>query len=78
MRLYIFRSEMNEGLCGFAADENGRRLPPQFAPWRLDGTVDAAAQPPHNLSRIRIEASIKLHGFQLWRLKQAAAGSKDK
>jgi len=77
MRLYIFRSELNESLCGFAADEDGRRLPPQFAPWRLDGTVDAAAQPPHKLSRIRIEASIRLNGFQLWRLKQAAAADKD-
>jgi hypothetical protein len=74
MRIYVFKSETSEGLCAFAADEEGSKLPTQFAPWHPEGVIEAAARPPHNLSRIRIEGAIRLSGFQLWRMKQPAAG----
>jgi hypothetical protein len=73
MKIYVFKSEVSEGLCAFAADEDGGNLPSQFAPWRADGIIEPSAQPPHNLSRIRIEGAIKLSGFQLWRLKRTTA-----
>lgn len=73
MQIYIFRSEESEGLCAFAGNEDGSKLPRQFGPWRLEGLIEASAQPPHNLSRSKIESAIKLSGFQLWRLKQPAA-----
>jgi hypothetical protein len=72
MRIYIFKSEASEGLCAFATNEDGSKLPPQFAPWRLEGVIEPSAQPPHNFSRGKIESAIKLSGFQLWRLKQPA------
>lgn len=77
MRIYIFKSEASEGLRAFAADKDGGRLPSQFAPWHSEGVIEASARPPHNLSRIRIEGALRRSGFQLWRMKQPAAGSAD-
>ncbi|MCW5688940.1 MAG: hypothetical protein KIT76_10380 [Pseudolabrys sp.] len=71
MRLYIFTSEAND-LSAFSGDEKGSKLPAQFAPWTPAGFVENGAQPPHNFSRFKIEAALKLVGFQLWRVKEKA------
>lgn len=71
MRLYMFTSEAN-GLSAFSADAQGAKLPEQFAPWKPAGFVENGAQPPHNFSRFKIEAALKLTGFQLWRMKEKA------
>ena len=71
MRLYMFRSEANE-ISAFAGDAAGGRLSEKFQPWSADGFVESGHQPPHNLSRFKIEAAIKLIGFQLWRTKEKA------
>jgi hypothetical protein len=73
MLIYIFKSETNEALHAFAGDLEGSKLPAQFAPWQQTGTVRPGEAPPHNFSRFRIESAIKLDGFQLWRMKPAAA-----
>ncbi|RDV01108.1 hypothetical protein [Undibacter mobilis] len=69
MRIYIFTSEDND-LSAFSGDEEGAKLPAQFAPWTPAGFVENGAQPPHNFSRFKIEAALKLVGFQLWRVKE--------
>jgi hypothetical protein len=69
MRLYMFRSETAD-VSAFAADAEGAKLPEKFRPWRPDGFVENGAQPPHNLSRFKIEAALKLVGFQLWRVRE--------
>jgi len=69
MQIYIFASEQHE-LCAFVGDSAGSQLPSQFAPWRQAGVVAPGQAPPHNLSRFRIESAIKMHGYQLWRLKR--------
>ena len=71
MRLYMFTSEANN-LSAFSADAEGARLPSQFAPWAPAGFVENGAQPPHNFSRFKIEAALKMVGFQLWRMKEKA------
>jgi hypothetical protein len=68
MRLYMFRSAIDR-LNAFSFDAEGSDLPPQFKPWTADGFVESGAQPPHNLSRFKIESALKLVGFQLWRRK---------
>jgi hypothetical protein len=73
MRIYIFKSEVSDGLCAFVGDAEGTKLPTQFAPWYAEGVIDASGTPPHNFSRIKIESSVRLNGFQLWRKKQPAA-----
>jgi hypothetical protein len=65
----MFTAEAN-GLSAFSADANGAKLPAQFAPWTPDGFIETGAQPPHNFSRFKIEAALKLSGFQLWRMKE--------
>jgi hypothetical protein len=76
MRIYVFKSETNEGLCAFAADNEGSKLPIQFAPWQPEGIIEVSQVPPHNFSRIKIESAIRLNGFQLWRIKQPAAAGR--
>lgn len=71
MRIYIFKSDAND-LQAFAGDINGSRLPEKFKPWVQDGFIETGAPPPHSLSRFKIESAIKLHGFQLWRVKEKA------
>ena len=73
MPIYIFKSATNDALYAFAGDLEGSKLPAQFAPWQQSGAVDSGDPPPHNFSRFRIESAIKLRGFQLWRMKPAAA-----
>jgi hypothetical protein len=68
MRLYMFKSRSAE-VSAFAADADGAKLPEKFQPWIADGFVENGAQPPHNLSRFKIEAALKLVGFQLWRVR---------
>lgn len=68
MRLYMFKSEAMD-IRGFAADAEGSQLPEKFQPWTPDGFVEKGHQPPHNLSRFKIEQALKLTGFQLWRPK---------
>ena len=69
MRLYMFRSESAD-VCAFAGDPEGAKLPEKLQPWTPDGFVENGAQPPHNLSRFKIEAALKLVGFQLWRVRE--------
>ncbi len=69
MRIYIFKSEVNEGLRAFASDPGGAKLPDQFRPWHAIGVVGPDKDPPHALPRKEIETAIDLQGFQLWRLK---------
>ena len=71
MRLYMFTSEA-KNLSAFSADAEGAKLPPQFAPWTPAGFVENGAQPPYNFSRFKIEAALKMVGFQLWRVKEKA------
>jgi hypothetical protein len=76
MRIYVFKSEANEGLCAFAGDAEGNKLPAQFAPWQSEGVIEVSGTPPHNFSRIKIESAIRLNGFQLWRIKQPVAADR--
>jgi hypothetical protein len=69
MRIYIFKSDANDGLRAFAGDGAGSKLPNQFAPWHVVGVVAAERDPPHKLPRDEIERAIGAQGFQLWRLK---------
>lgn len=71
MRFYIFTSEASS-LSAFCADADGSKLPEQFAPWTPAGFIENGAQPPHDFSRFKIEAALKLEGFQLWRVKNKA------
>jgi hypothetical protein len=72
MRMYIFKSETRPGLCAFAADQAGSRLPDQHGPWTVTGVVGPTSAMPHNISREAIEQAIDAHGFQMWRLAQPA------
>ena len=71
MRLYMFKWGTAD-VCAFAGDAAGAKLPEKFQPWAPDGFVENGAQPPHNLSRFKIEAALKLVGFQLWRVRAKA------
>jgi hypothetical protein len=73
MRLYIFRSDTKNELRAFASDMVGSKLPDQFGPWHAIGVVGPDKAPPYNLSRDDIEQAIDARGFQLWRMKRAAA-----
>jgi hypothetical protein len=73
MRIYIFKSESRNGLRAFASDLTGAKLPKSHGPWTAIGAIGPDKAPPHNLSRDAIEAAIAAAGFQLWRLKKAAA-----
>ena len=71
MRLYMFKSKSAD-VGAFAADAEGAKLPEKSQPWTPDGFVENGAQPPHNLSRFKIEAALKMVGFQLWRVRAKA------
>ena len=71
MRLYMFKSK-KAGVSAFAGDADGAKLPEKFKPWKPEGFVENGAQPPHNLSRFKIEAALKMVGFQLWRVRAKA------
>ena len=77
MKIYIFKSEANDGLYAFAGDEAGSNLPAGFAPWHPEGVIEAGISPPYNFSRIRIESAIKMYGFQLWRTKRPVVAASD-
>jgi hypothetical protein len=70
MRIYIFKSEASPGLRAFGGDLAGLKLPSQFKPWRVVGSVAPDRNPPHKLSREVIEAAINDRGFQLFRLSK--------
>lgn len=72
MRIFVFKSETNQELHAFAGDLSGFRLPSQFKPWRATGAIAPDREFPYKLSREAIEAAIKEHGFQLWRVKRSA------
>lgn len=69
MRIFIFKSESNDGLRAFCVDGGGRTLPTQHGPWEAIGIVRPEANPPYGLPRRDIEVAINEHGFQLWRMK---------
>ena len=71
MQIYMFKSEANANLHAFAGDRAGSKLPEGHGPWGATGSLRSDQHPPHRFSRAKIEAAIKLGGFQLWRLKAA-------
>ncbi len=75
MSIYIFKSETNDTLYAFAGDLEGSKLPGQFAPWHREGAIEAGEKPPHHFSRFKIESALKVHGFQLWRMKTVSTVS---
>ena len=68
MRIFIFKSEARPDLGAFCGDLAGLQLPSQFKPWRVVGAVAPGKEPPYKLSREVIDAAIREHGFQLFRL----------
>jgi hypothetical protein len=69
MRIYIFKSQTKKGLCAFADDLVGGKLPRAHGPWTAVGVVGPKKNPPHNLPRDSIEKALNVDGFQLWRMK---------
>ena len=72
MRIFVFKSETNQELHAFAGELSGFKLPSQFKPWRATGAIAPDRKFPYNLSREAIEAAIREHGYQLWRVKRDA------
>jgi hypothetical protein len=70
MRIFIFKSDAKPDLRAFGGDLAGTRLPNQFKPWHAIGAIAPDRDPPHNLSRDKIETAIKDNGFQLWRMSK--------
>jgi CHASE1-domain containing sensor protein len=70
--LFMFRSDKQASLHGFASDSAGVRLPEKFAPWTGIGVVRPDQTPPHGLRRESIESGIAQNGYQLWRTKKSA------
>jgi hypothetical protein len=69
MRIFMFKSDAKGGLCAFAGDSEGSKLPQQHGPWHATGVIRPDKDPPHNFSRSAIEKAIDDQGFQLWRIK---------
>lgn len=74
MRIFMFKSQAQNGLHAFAADAGGQKLPKQHGPWTATGIIAAGKDPPHRLSRRAIEDALQKSGFQLWRMKTSDAG----
>lgn len=70
-KLFVFRSTVSDGLCGFSAEAAGERLPGKFGPWTGIGVVRADQPPPHGLPRAAIESGVAANGYQLFRKKLA-------
>jgi hypothetical protein len=71
--LFMFKSQSSEGLHAFTGDRAGEQLPRRFRPWQAQGMIDKNQDPPHALSRSAIEQSIRVSGFQLWRIRRQSA-----
>jgi hypothetical protein len=71
VRIFVFKSETKPDLHAFADDLVGSKLPSQFKPWRATGAIAPDRKFPYNLSREAIEAAIRDHGYQLWRVKKS-------
>jgi hypothetical protein len=71
--LFMFKSQSREGLHAFTGDRAGEQLPRRFRPWKAQGMIDRNHAPPHALSRLAIEQSIRDSGFQLWRIRRQPA-----
>jgi hypothetical protein len=74
MRLFMFKSQSNRELRAFAADPGGKPLPSRHGPWTAVAVLREDKQPPHKISRKVVEQSIADQGFQLYKVKSAAAG----
>jgi hypothetical protein len=70
--IYSFQSSAQPGLCAFAGDADGARLPDRLGPWVAVGSVAPGEAFPHDLDRGTIEDAIGAAGFQLWRMKRPA------
>lgn len=68
MRIYIFKSEIRDGLRAFTGNPGGSKLPKNHGPWTAIGVIGVDKAPPHGFSRGAIETAIDAEGFQLWRL----------
>jgi hypothetical protein len=73
MRIYMFKSQAQNGLRAFAGDLAGSKLPDQYRPWSVVGVIKPDRDPPHQLPRKEIEAAIDHQGFQLWRMRAKKA-----
>lgn len=64
MELFVFESETREGLCAFAAEKAGARLPERHGPWKA-----VAGQAPRlsKANQAAVERAVESEGFQLWR-----------
>jgi hypothetical protein len=71
--IYSFRSTGPAGLCAFAGDRQGSKLPARHGPWKSTGTIRESQPIPHRLDRAAVEESIDKVGFQLWRIKKPGA-----
>ena len=75
MRIFVFKSQTRQDLHAFAADITGTKLPERFGPWLLIGSAPHSGPLPHRFPRPAIERAIHTEGFQMWRLKAAAAAA---
>lgn len=65
--IYAFASSNGSGLCAFAGDPDGSRLPERHGPWTRTGSVEEDQDLPHRLDRNVVEAAIDVPGFQMYR-----------
>jgi hypothetical protein len=72
MTLYIFRSQKNSEINGFAATPKGEALPGKFGPWTLTETILPSRALPHGLNRAQAEKGVIDNGYQLWRMKPSS------
>lgn len=67
--IHSFTSANGSGLCAFAGDAEGTRLPARHGPWRHVGSVRRHQSLPHGIDRSLVESAIEEHGFQMYRTK---------
>jgi hypothetical protein len=72
MMIYKFASDAPNRLLAFSGDAAGASLPPQHGPWKPVGDVGPDEEIPHRLDRKSIEQAIEEHGYQMWRVAEAA------
>ena len=70
--IYTFASDGPNRLFAFAGDRAGAALPQQHGPWKSVGEIAPGEKISHGLDRKYIEQAICEHGYQMWRMKEAA------
>lgn len=69
--IHTFTSTGHSGLQAFTDDPEGRCLPDRHGPWKRIGRVQIGRELPHRMDRELVEAAIRAHGFQMWRLRKS-------